>query len=454
MKNLRNSLGLHVFILLGLCISAADLMAAQFTLPPLNPDKGRIFFYRDNSYGGGAVRPSIYLNNKVVGKSIPGTFFFIDQDPGPQLVSTTTEVENKVDFTILPGQTKFVRTSVAMGFAVGRVTPEVVENSIAANEIAEKTNFGPAVKKGAINTISNCSFKTQLQFLDGTKGCLENIPLAYEKASPSDDSILDTVLRSGNYAIARSKSNLCKAFGFAGDSGVNGGVKPASERVIDACNDLGCDCELIISGGGVLVSKDELIGKQASSEINLLAPITASPSVNKTSEETQNSKISSQPINQEFKKLIPIYKPDADAYYPTFSKREKEEGDVVVRQFIGEDGVVYDAVILRNSQYQRLDRAAIEIAKRYRYQPILVDGQPVKISTPITIKFSLSSSTIQAVPAIQTVSKPEKKAGLEDLNSGQSLGTKKLIELKSLLDKGLITQKDYDLKKSEILKSM
>jgi len=53
-----------------------------------------------------------------------------------------------------------------------------------------------------------------------------------------------------------------------------------------------------------------------------------------------------------------------------------------------------------------------------------------------------------------TAIKPERTVEPADLNSGQSLATKKLIELKSLLDKGLITQKDYDSKKTEILKSM
>ena len=55
---------------------------------------------------------------------------------------------------------------------------------------------------------------------------------------------------------------------------------------------------------------------------------------------------------------------------------------------------------------------------------------------------------------IITAIKPEKKAEPVDLNSSQSMATRKLIELKSLLDKGLITQKDYDSKKTEILKSM
>ena len=63
------------------------------------------------------------------------------------------------------------------------------------------------------------------------------------------------------------------------------------------------------------------------------------------------------------------------------------------------------------------------------------------------------STSLEPTPTITAI-KPEKKIELVDLNPGQNVATRKLIELKSLLDKGLITQKDYDSKKTEILKSM
>ena len=70
---------------------------------------------------------------------------------------------------------------------------------------------------------------------------------------------------------------------------------------------------------------------------------------------------------------------------------------------------------------------------------------PPALNQPIT--------TPEPTPIITAI-KPEKKVEPADLNSGQSLATKKLIELKSLLNQGLINQKDYDNKKTEILKSM
>ena len=74
----------------------------------------------------------------------------------------------------------------------------------------------------------------------------------------------------------------------------------------------------------------------------------------------------------------------------------------------------------------------------------------VPVTQPAIQQLSTSPEPTPTIPAI----KPEKKIELVDLNSGQSVATRKLIELKSLLDKGLITQKDYDSKKTEILKSM
>ena len=81
--------------------------------------------------------------------------------------------------------------------------------------------------------------------------------------------------------------------------------------------------------------------------------------------------------------------------------------------------------------------------------------KPTEIpAVPVTQPALQQSITNPEPTPIITVIKPEKKIELVELNSGQSVATRKLIELKSLLDKGLITQKDYDSKKTEILKSM
>lgn len=100
---------------------------------------------------------------------------------------------------------------------------------------------------------------------------------------------------------------------------------------------------------------------------------------------------SGTPIQTDIGKLVVVYLPDADAYYPSFSKRSGEQGEVVVRLIIDESGSVEDVALLRSSSFPRLDRAATEIGRRYRFKPFLVNGSPQRISTNLLIKFNLKN---------------------------------------------------------------
>ena len=97
------------------------------------------------------------------------------------------------------------------------------------------------------------------------------------------------------------------------------------------------------------------------------------------------------PIQTDIGKLVVVYQPDADPYYPSFSKRAGEQGEVVVRLIIDETGVVEEAVLLRSSGFARLDRAAEQIGRRYRFKPYSVNGNPARISTNLLIKFNLKN---------------------------------------------------------------
>jgi protein TonB len=100
---------------------------------------------------------------------------------------------------------------------------------------------------------------------------------------------------------------------------------------------------------------------------------------------------SGTPIQTDIGKLVVVYQPDADAYYPSFSKRSGEQGAVVVRLIIDETGGVEDVALLQSSTFPRLDRAATDIGKRYRFKPFLVNGSPQRISTNLLIKFNLKN---------------------------------------------------------------
>ncbi len=112
---------------------------------------------------------------------------------------------------------------------------------------------------------------------------------------------------------------------------------------------------------------------------------------NATVAPASTSGASGTPIQTDIGKLVVVYQPDADAYYPSFSKRSGEQGEVVVRLIIDESGSVEDVALLRSSSFPRLDRAASEIGRRYRFKPFLVNGAPARISTNLLIKFNLKN---------------------------------------------------------------
>lgn len=128
-------------------------------------------------------------------------------------------------------------------------------------------------------------------------------------------------------------------------------------------------------------------------------PVQQNQSQSKSEAQPQNAAVapatsggaSGTPIQTDIGKLVVVYQPDADAYYPSFSKRSGEQGAVVVRLIIDETGSVEDVALLQSSTFPRLDRAATEIGKRYRFKPFLVNGSPQRISTNLLIKFNLKN---------------------------------------------------------------
>jgi len=55
--------------------------------------------------------------------------------------------------------------------------------------------------------------------------------------------------------------------------------------------------------------------------------------------------------------------------YPAVSRRLGEQGEVVLRLYVLADGRIGDVVIQQSSGHPRLDRAAVEAARRWRLLP-------------------------------------------------------------------------------------
>jgi protein TonB len=76
--------------------------------------------------------------------------------------------------------------------------------------------------------------------------------------------------------------------------------------------------------------------------------------------------------------------------YPSVSRRLGEEGVVVVRVLVAEDGHVLQAELVKSSGFSRLDNAAVESMKSYRFGPGTVDGKPAQLWKTMQYRFQLT----------------------------------------------------------------
>jgi len=83
-------------------------------------------------------------------------------------------------------------------------------------------------------------------------------------------------------------------------------------------------------------------------------------------------------------KLIAQPKPD----YPALAKMARIQGVVKLEAVIGKDGSIQDLKVL--SGHPLLVKSAIESVSRWRYQPTLLNGEPVEVVTEIDVSFTLA----------------------------------------------------------------
>lgn len=131
-------------VLTGCAATGPKFAQQEAATPKLAAEQGRVYFYRVDSFVGGAVRPSIKLDGAVVGDSTPGGYFYVDAGAGKHEASTSTEATNKVTFVLDKGETKYVRTKVQMGLLVGHAVPELVSADEAQKELPSLSFTGAA----------------------------------------------------------------------------------------------------------------------------------------------------------------------------------------------------------------------------------------------------------------------------------------------------------------------
>lgn len=122
-------------MLAGCATSGATYTELQPKLMPPAEGQGRIYIYRTIVLGA-AVQPSVKVNGTVVGSAVPQGFVYVDRPAGNYTISTETEVERTLSLTLAPGQVRYVRLNISIGFFVGHVYPELVDDAEGKADIA------------------------------------------------------------------------------------------------------------------------------------------------------------------------------------------------------------------------------------------------------------------------------------------------------------------------------
>ena len=134
MKRIASLVVIVVSLSLAGCASGPKYADISSAISDVAPEKGRQYIYR-KAVVGAAVQPEVRVNDDVVGKAEPKGFFYIDRDPGSYKVETSTEVDRALSLTLEAGETRYVRLNIGIGFFVGHVYPELVNNETGMEEI-------------------------------------------------------------------------------------------------------------------------------------------------------------------------------------------------------------------------------------------------------------------------------------------------------------------------------
>ena len=77
--------------------------------------------------------------------------------------------------------------------------------------------------------------------------------------------------------------------------------------------------------------------------------------------------------------------------YPSVSRRFGEQGRVLLRVLVSENGLAQSVQLDSSSGYEKLDRAAMEAVKKWSFIPARRSNQPASAYVLVPIKFSLNS---------------------------------------------------------------
>jgi TonB family protein len=73
--------------------------------------------------------------------------------------------------------------------------------------------------------------------------------------------------------------------------------------------------------------------------------------------------------------------------YPPLARSARISGDVRLEAVVGRDGTIRDLSVVEG--HNLLLRSALAAVRQWRYEPYLLNGTPVPVVTPITVRYSI-----------------------------------------------------------------
>ncbi len=114
---------------------------------------------------------------------------------------------------------------------------------------------------------------------------------------------------------------------------------------------------------------------------NILGPFIAPPPLQPRASKATPIRVGGQ---VQAARLILQVKPE----YPPLAKLARVQGTVRLEAVIASDGTIKDLKVVQG--HPLLVKAALEAVSRWRYQPTLLNGEPVEVLTEIDVNFTLS----------------------------------------------------------------
>lgn len=144
---LRVLAGAAVAVVLAGC-AGGKYEVLENRIPPIAEGKGRIYFYQPQPSNISSSQQKIRVNDDVVGRNKPASFFYVDRPAGSYVVTNLYWTGDGVSFMLDAGQTRYVRImaeSLGSTGTVGKLSMQLVDPvELAVHEMQGLRYWGAA----------------------------------------------------------------------------------------------------------------------------------------------------------------------------------------------------------------------------------------------------------------------------------------------------------------------